>query len=133
MAAGKDYAEFSKDLKAFAEKIDVDFELALKKIVFECWNRIIARSPVDSGTFRNSWTLNEGVPLEDVKPKGSYPDAPSTPSLELKSPFTIIWINNSLPYAARLENGWSQQAPTGMVSVTSEEMATYIASILGKT
>jgi len=30
----------------------------------------------------------------------------------------IHYIANNLPYAERLENGWSRQAPVGMVGVT---------------
>ena len=28
-----------------------------------------------------------------------------------------IYLSNGLPYAKRLENGWSRQAPTGMVRI----------------
>jgi hypothetical protein len=30
----------------------------------------------------------------------------------------IIYLTNSLPYARRLEYGWSKQAPAGMVRIT---------------
>lgn len=32
-----------------------------------------------------------------------------------------FYFANSLPYAFRLENGWSKQAPMGMVKVTTAE------------
>jgi len=30
----------------------------------------------------------------------------------------IVYLANNLPYAQRLEDGWSQQAPEGMVKLT---------------
>lgn len=33
-----------------------------------------------------------------------------------------ITVSNNLPYAERLENGWSQQAPQGMLKLTFEEV-----------
>ena len=33
-----------------------------------------------------------------------------------------IYIQNNLPYANRLENGWSNQAPAGMVALTIAEV-----------
>lgn len=30
-----------------------------------------------------------------------------------------IWFTNNLPYAQRLENGWSGQAPTGILRITA--------------
>ncbi|NBT33816.1 MAG: hypothetical protein EBT13_18445 [Rhodobacteraceae bacterium] len=35
----------------------------------------------------------------------------------------IIYIQNNLPYANRLENGWSGQAPQGMVALTVAEVS----------
>ena len=126
---GKDLKEFHADLDAFAKQIDVDFEIALKKIILECWTRIILRSPVDTGRFRSSWTLQESTPNTTVKPDGKY-GSPQVPQIGLKSPYTTVWINNSLPYAERLEFGSSKQAPEGMVRLSGHEVVTFISSIV---
>lgn len=132
MSGGKDIKEFFADLDKFAKQIDVDFEIALKKIIFECWTRIIQRSPVDTGRFRSSWTLQEGTPNVSVKADGKYQHTPPMPQLALANPFTMVWINNSLPYAERLEFGSSKQAPEGMVRLTVHEVSTFISSVASK-
>jgi len=33
----------------------------------------------------------------------------------------VIYLTNNLPYAQRLEEGYSQQAPAGMVALTIQE------------
>jgi hypothetical protein len=39
------------------------------------------------------------------------------------SAYENCYIQNNLPYAERLENGWSKQAPHGMVKITLYELA----------
>jgi len=41
-----------------------------------------------------------------------------------------IFIVNGLPYINRLENGWSQQAPNGMVAITLAELPARAGDIL---
>ena len=75
----------------------------------DCYNNVIALSPVRKGRYKNAHhisigtkSLNEnggGVELILGIPKHTYP---------------LIYIQNNLPYALRLEHGWSQQAPTGV-------------------
>lgn len=42
----------------------------------------------------------------------------------------ICYVTNSLPYAHRLENGWSKQAPIGMTRVTFAELPTQLQRYL---
>ena len=42
-------------------------------------------------------------------------------------------IETDYPYAERLEDGWSQQAPIGMVQPTIDDVNRYIQSNLGIT
>jgi len=72
------------------------------------------------GHARKNWQVTIGAsssrPLSGVDANGSealrigYDVAAS-----IKSP-TIAYIGNPLPYMFRLENGWSKQAPRGMVA-----------------
>ena len=50
-------------------------------------------------------------------------------TFEYKKDRSII-IQNNLPYANRLENGWSKQAPKGMVALTLSEMRTKYRNVL---
>lgn len=41
----------------------------------------------------------------------------------------VLWISNNLPYAVRLEYGWSKQAPSGMVRVTLLELGAIVQAL----
>jgi hypothetical protein len=126
---GKNINDFKADLKKFSDSIGVSYETAFKKIILEAYTRIVMRSPVDTGRFRSSWTIQEISPNEAVQAPGHYPTPPRPDPPSLSSPYTIVWINNSLPYAVPLETGWSKQAPQGMVAITAAELAEYINTI----
>lgn len=118
---------FAADLRKFARQLDIDAGVALKRLLFEAWTRIIMRSPVDTGRFRNSWTMQEGSPNESTREAGYYLNrVPSMPDVVLTSPWTIVFLNNSLPYAEPLERGSSKQAPAGMVLVTTIELQNWL-------
>ena len=73
-------------------------------------------SPVDSGRFRANWTV--GITTPDDNKYENRRSASSNltrqnrkiNSIEPTSS-TVIYISNNLPYARRLNNGWSEQAP----------------------
>jgi len=87
---------------------------------------VVLRSPVDTGRFRGSWNVSADSPDHGVLPPApaggvtyGLPDIVGKVSKTALTPaFTPVWISNGLPYAQRLEEGWSKQAPTGMVAVT---------------
>lgn len=88
----------------------------------EAGRRLILRSPVDTGRFRNNWQTGIGsapsgeANLADPLSRG----AAKVARLE---PFVLTtWVNN-VPYAGRLENGWSKQAPAGMLRITAAEIS----------
>lgn len=81
------------------------------------------RSPVLTGRFRASWTIALGQVDPTVAPpvpKGGLATvaAPQIPAVAFGD---VVYLANSLPYARRLEYGWSQQAPAGMVRITAAE------------
>lgn len=93
----------------FADEVGDELDRTYRKFAIDCYNNVIALSPVDTGRYRNAHhisigerSLGEnggGVELVLGLPKHTYP---------------LIYIQNNLPYSLRLEHGWSQQAPTGV-------------------
>lgn len=84
-------------------------------------SKIIKRSPVDTGRFRGNWqfTINSAASgkLASIgDPSGALISA--SQGWESGSSF---YMTNNLPYAERLEYGWSAQAPSGMVRVVLSE------------
>jgi hypothetical protein len=97
-------------------------EQAIRKVAIDLFTRVIMRSPVKSGHFRGNWQVAIGaVPvgalaLHDKTGTATIARATAT-AMRLRAGQTIYLVNN-LPYARRLEYGWSKQAPAGMSSPT---------------
>lgn len=77
------------------------------------------------GRFKGNWQLSvsfpTSAPIERIDPNGSATIEAGSAALESFEAGPSIYIMNNLPYALRLENGWSKQAPFGMVAVTVVE------------
>lgn len=116
---------FASELRAFASKSQQNADLVRRRVAIEIFERVIKRSPVDTGRFRGNWQASVGdYPrsiIEDTDPTGAGASA-NMVSLVLgdKTNHPLYLVNN-LPYSLRLEHGHSQQAPSGMVKVTVSE------------
>lgn len=105
-----------------------DAEQAVRRIVLEVWGRIIVRSPVDTGRFRANWIYSVNATVGGVVQVSGTTEAPAAPAEPPTLPAgqvleRVHFIQNNLPYARRLEDGYSSQAPTGMVALTLREFA----------
>lgn len=97
-------------------------EQAARKIAFEAFSRVIARSPVDTGRFRANWNVSYGTPNYQTTERalgGGEAEALKALTLPVGG---IVYLSNGLPYAQRLEFGWSKQAPNGMIRITAVEI-----------
>tara|TARA_R110000764_G_C10736646_1_gene350207 strand:- start:50 stop:451 length:402 start_codon:yes stop_codon:yes gene_type:complete len=88
---------------------------------------IVMKSPVDTGRFRSNWSVSVSVPDLTILPKSTIKSASQVVTegrnkIKANKKLTNVYIQNNLPYAMRLENGWSKQAPTGMVAITVNEL-----------
>lgn len=96
-------------------------KLAIKRLAFGLFRDIVLMSPVNTGRFRANWALTLGSPDLTAGPADlpSYP-RPQIPLSELGSweEGETIYIANGVPYGPRLEDGWSDQAPQGMVRLS---------------
>lgn len=126
---------FALDLSKLIEKTKGKIDLVVRKIVLDMGTRIVLRSPVGDGKywisrppkgytggrFRANWQYGEGA-----VPAGVVNAIDKTGQISLRSIMKIApqaggkvhYITNNLPYAQRIENGWSRQAPKGMVDLT---------------
>ena len=112
-------ASFKKQFAAVIKRAGDKADSLVRKVVLDLGNSLIMRSPVDTGRFRSNWQL--GV----VNVNGDTSSAPGSDAhgrmammLQGWTANQTIYITNSLPYAQRLEYGWSKQAPQGMVRLT---------------
>lgn len=111
-------AKFAKRI----EKSKGKTEQFVKDLCVEIDKRLVDRSPVDTGRFKSNWLLGNGqVNSETFERFTAPPNEPLINSIKVNG--QTIYITNALPYAKRLETGYSQsQAPFGMVGITLAEV-----------
>ncbi|MDU9398031.1 hypothetical protein [Pseudomonas sp. zfem003] len=78
------------------------------------------------GRFRGNWQVSFEVPARGetgvIDANGSTTKSAGAAVIQqFNLGVGSIYLMNNVPYAQRLENGWSQQAPNGMVRITVVE------------
>jgi hypothetical protein len=128
---------FSDAIKKFAIKADERANLVTRKIIFDVSTALVLKSPVGDpkywkrpappgyvgGRFRANWQYGQGsinrTTTENIDKSGGPTIQRIVGSVGERVLGEVHFITNSLPYANRLEDGWSwRQAPNGMVQVT---------------
>lgn len=115
-------ATFSSDLANAVKGINEDVKTQTKTLMFELFSTVIISSPVKTGRFRANWGM--GYTAESAPNSGTETDASGNSTInkirteleaikQFKSP---IFLTNNMPYAVALEDGYSAQAPNGMVA-----------------
>ena len=121
--------EFEVQLnREFAEKKE-ELHEAVTLISLYALNGVVMKSPVDTGRFRGNWNVAIGAPdmttTENVDPSGGETIQRGGAVIATYSSldnFPPVFLTNNLPYAVRLEDGYSKQAPGGMVGLTVAEI-----------
>lgn len=104
-------------------------EARARKIALEIFVGVVEMSPVDTGQFKGNWVVKTPVftpeVLEILDKRWGETIAAGIASLRLWQyrEGHSVWIANNLPYAQRIENGWSTQAPAGVVGVTMARLS----------
>lgn len=137
MSDAKQFAlDLTKLVKTYKERAD----LVVRKIVLDMGTRIIMRSPVGDGAywqhpppkgytgghFRANWQYGEStIPpgiVADFDKSGNATIQKLISAVKPGAAGKVLYLTNNLPYAQRLEQGWSyRQAPAGVVGVTLVE------------
>ena len=117
-------SNWSVDPAAFGDAIGEDLAKLRTTIALDTHKNIVLRTPVDTGHARRNWVMSYNAaytgPPRTGKGDGTEAIAKGYQDIlsGAKEPFTKVIISNNLPYIGKLENGSSNQAPTGMVAVT---------------
>ena len=109
-------------LRKIAERNKQKLGEVVKETVRDLGNQMIDNSPVKSGQFKNNWKGSVGAIDTDASAEADTSGAVSKASIEAAlenwKPGETVFVSNSLPYARRIETGWSGAAPAGVVAVT---------------
>jgi hypothetical protein len=122
---------FSLDLAAFVAKAKGNANQIMRKVSIDAMSRLILRSPVDTGRFRANWIATLDAPTSETvvafDPNGSATIEANAAAISDVEVGQSVFITNNLPYSERLENGYSDQAPNGMVRLTAAEFQEFVA------
>jgi len=99
-------------------------EKLLRVAVLETDSRLKQASPVDTGRFRVSWQVGENAAPGGEKPSGTYTGTPQIDRIRYQQEKlgNVYSVHNNLPYAERLAQGWSKQAPKGWVQGVAKDI-----------
>jgi len=143
---------FSDDLARFAAKCEKRANTIVRKVVLDVGVSVVLKSPVGDasywkhppppgyvgGHFRWNWQYGEGTSPSGVKDGvdtstgGSLTIGAIVQELPQQAAGKIHYISNNTVYGPRLEDGWSRQAPHGMVGLTVVEFQGMVAAALGE-
>lgn len=103
----------------FAHIVSDDVGTEMKRTAGAMLQAVILKSPLDKGTFRGNHRVSEGSADnqydENIKDKaGNETLRIGVAAIAKSKPFTILCIQNNLPYGIALENGYSDQATDGV-------------------
>ena len=139
-------ASFEDQLKGVSKRHLVKSERFVRGVVFEMAGSIIKMSPVGDasywehpapagyvgGRFRANWDYG----FNSI-PKNQYEDVDKSGKTSMNrvksgmiNAFGVHYIVNNLEYSQKLENGWSRQAPNGMVKLTAMKFGSFVKDAL---
>lgn len=139
--------DFALDLAKFADKVPKRAKQVVDKIGQDLLRDIVLKTPVGNprlwqspppagyvgGRLRGNW--NTGINAQDRTPRGvdklgGAAIARGAATIRAREPDSDIYITNSLPYAERIEYGYSTQAPAGMLRVTVVRFQSFVNKAL---
>jgi hypothetical protein len=126
-------SRFSVPLASLADKLKLDLETVSRKAAADLFTAVVVRSPVDTGRFKSNWNFSLDAP--DSSTSGSDNQARGLTEAGKAATMRIggvAYLSNGLPYAKRLEYGYSKQAAAGMVRVSAAEFSDNVRRALAK-
>lgn len=112
---------FTLDVRNFVEKTKRNNETVMRNVSIKLFSAVIKGSPVDSGRFRMNWQASGPSPAAGIRSgmdkTGASAISAMTNYVSKSQNWYEFTLVNNLPYAQRLEYGWSKQAPQGIVRI----------------
>lgn len=111
---------FDDDMRRAVLRAERASTATIRATALQLFTQVIERTPVDTGRARGNWRTATGSPAQGAIDRTDGNAAIGEASLKTAT-YTLgetIYLSNNLPYIQRLEDGYSDQAPTGMVQVS---------------
>lgn len=115
--------QFKRNFAKLMQRAGKKSEMVVRASALAVGASLIQRTPVDTGRAKANWVPGIGqvntTTTGEINADAAL--ANINQALQNWKPGLTIWLCNSLPYIKRLEDGWSKQAPAGMVRLTVVE------------
>jgi hypothetical protein len=130
---------FAADIRAWGEKTKDDADKVVRFALMTIDGKLVQRSPVgdakywkhpapagySGGAFRGAWQVAIGSPASGlsgvIDKDGTATLAAHASVIASAKAGQVQYLTNNKPYAKRIEQGWSRQAPVGLVALTVVE------------
>lgn len=109
---------FGSDMRSATKRIEDAHNKIARAATLDFFSGTIKDTPVDTGRARGGWTTGVGTEPAASPERLDTSGSAATSEVVAKTPQGAgqeVFMINSLPYIEELENGSSQQAPSGMV------------------
>lgn len=115
--------KFAINVRKWAQVVaKFNLEQTVRGATLEVFGSVVRKSPVDTGRFKGNWQIDQrGFQYDKFDKDGQATLDLITAKVSQSEVGGIVSLINSLPYAERLEFGYSDQAPQGMVRLTAME------------
>ena len=139
---------FTSEMGRFSEQTQRRINNIVIGASFDLSRKIIKRTPVGNpdewtppirppgytgGSARGNWQASINSPIrserQNIDSNGNATIAEMM-TVAQRSVGQVFYLTNNLPYIERLENGWSQQAPAGMVRVSFAELRRSMSRVI---
>lgn len=107
-------SKFGQALKFFENENNKIHKQNIATVENYVYNQLRAKSPVDSGAYRSNHNRTIGAPLFTFR-KGTTNSIQPAP-VPAGTIFNM-YVSNGAPYATKIEEGHSGQAPSGVYSL----------------
>ena len=128
---------FEQQVGKWADKVVIDIRTFTKLVAFKMHDRIVERTPVDTGRARASWNIIAGEQADPAQAPEGFSGGGAAGQAAARGKqlgvglSDVYTISNNLPYIEALENGHSKQAPAGMVALGIADIRTQLEVELG--
>lgn len=123
---------FVDDIDHFAKVVNARTARVTQSLAGRLLTEFVRASPVKTGRFRANWRVGINAPtrvaINRLDKSGEETIAAGLERIRGANAGDRVYISNNLPYARRIEYGWSHQAPYGIVRL----QVTRIRSLVSK-
>jgi len=139
---------FTSDIEKFVKKTGANADKVVRNVVLDIGKSLVMKTPVGDpkywkskppkgyagGHARGNWQHSVGSrvieEIDCIDKSGQKSIDRIEQSIPQSAAGLVHYVQNSVPYIKRLEEGHSRQAPHGMVALTEIEFKDYMSKAL---